>query len=938
MKIKLTITIVVLFSLISFSQDSLQTFLSLSNTGVSEFLDQYPEYDGRGTIIIVMDTGVDMGIDGLIHTTTGEVKVIDVQDFTGEGDVDLYPAEIEEDDDKSFFINEEMNYKVSGAANLTYRSVDNEYFIGAFREASLINSSSKSADLNDNGNVTDSYMIISFKTLAEDDQFWIAYIDTDADGDISDEFPKFSYKDYKESFAIKTENGLPLLTMGLNIFPDEKRISLHFDDGAHGTHCAGIAAGNDIGATGLNGVAPGAYIISCKLGNNLFSGGASVTESMKKSFLYADKISRETEMPCIINLSFGIGSEIEGKSEMEIFIDQLIKENPYLYVSKSNGNDGPGISTIGLPSASKSLFSSGAVLPQESGRDLYGTNLDRDIILHFSSRGGEVNKPDLVSPGAMTSTVPNWTKKDRFWGTSMSSPYTAGVMALLLSAMEKEFPDVKISSHLLFTALKESATIMEGYSYLDQGSGYINVPNAYKLLKTYVEQGEVKNFETYSINTIAPNMPDGKASNLYIRNGSFLNGDEKFNFTIKRNNIQKVDKFYRVYKIRCEDEWLLPVQEKIYIRNDQSATVTVKFDKSKMTELGLYSGKIKAYRNDNSMFPEFEMLATVVIPYSFSNENNFQMQWTDKKVKSGDADRYFINVPWGQNSMKISLGRNDNNYSMSRFNLYDPDGIGVDFSPVLSSIDNESKVEEIYYNLDPGVYELDIEGYFKAEMISEYNLSVKLFGINRIDDHCLNPGNNTIQIINSKAHTNKYLLSGEITGYRKIHTAELNGSEHFFLPFTFESGEASKTFKLNLNKADFNKLTDFAFLILDESGFAVKSKALNYKTGTVEIVNNGAEGEQYKLELIPGFSHETGEMKITIDEDTEFDIKGIVDVTFAGRNSLTLYPNTSTELRCDFDAFNLVVPTGGNLYGKINLKSVATDEVECEIPVCFSSE
>lgn len=294
---------------------------------------------------------MDQGIDGLTHTSSGEVKVIDVQDFTGEGDVHLYEADIDEEDDKKMFINEDMDLKVFGADKLTYHSVDDEYFIGAFKESKLINSSSGAADLNGNGSTEDSYLIVVFKTMVEEEQFWIAYLDTNGDGDISDEFPLRDYKVDQQSITILNQEGLASLTLALNIFPNENRISIHFDDGAHGTHVAGIAAGNNIGGIGLSGVAPGAYVISCKLGNNLYSGGATVTESMKKAYLYADNISREREEPCIINMSFGIGTEIEGRAEMEKFLAELLKDNPYLYVCTSNGNDGPGISSTGLPSA-----------------------------------------------------------------------------------------------------------------------------------------------------------------------------------------------------------------------------------------------------------------------------------------------------------------------------------------------------------------------------------------------------------------------------------------------------------------------------------------------------------------------------------------------------------------------------------------------------------
>ena len=79
----------------------------------------------------------------------------------------------------------------------------------------------------------------------------------------------------------------------MNIFLREKKVVIHYDDGAHGTHVAGIAAGWQINnQPGFNGVAPGAKVISLKIGQNAI-GGISVTGSMQKAFEYAAKYSRE---------------------------------------------------------------------------------------------------------------------------------------------------------------------------------------------------------------------------------------------------------------------------------------------------------------------------------------------------------------------------------------------------------------------------------------------------------------------------------------------------------------------------------------------------------------------------------------------------------------------------------------------------------------------
>ena len=811
------IAIVLLAAFSVFAQENAQTFLSITGTGVEEFHNLYPEYDGRGTILIILDTGVDIGVEGLTKTSTGEVKFIDVQDFTHQGDVQLYEADVDKEDSKMIFNGNDDKYSVIASSPLQYLPTDNKYYIGGFDEARLMNSKSGAADLNGDDDIEDVYVMVVYETTEGSETFWIVNLDLNGNGDISDDKPLRNYKDKQDAFAFNYPGDLPPLTMGLNVLPEEKSedpssggiVSFHFDDGSHGTHVAGIAGGSLIGGIDFNGIAPGAKMMSMKLGNNLYSGGATVTESMKKAYLYADKISKESKVPVIINMSFGIGSEIEGQAEMETFLENLTKENPYLYICLGSGNEGPGISTPGLPSASYAVFSSGAVLTQEVGRDIYSATLNRDIILYFSSRGGEVSKPDVCSPGACTSTVPNWTQWDRFWGTSMAAPYSAGVMSILLSAAVKEYPGVKIPSQLLYKVIRESATPMEGYNHLDQGHGYINAMNAYKLLKKYIDDGEVNKFESYSISSTAPNFPFGKAPNLYIRNGSFIKDEDTFTYTIKRRNLLNTDKFYRAFKLESDSDWLIPIQKKTYIRNDQATFVNVKFDKSKMQQPGLYTARITAYRDDNSRFPEFEMLATVVIPYKFSSENNYTLNW-NSKVEQGFVHRYFIELPAGQTGMNIKLSSVKNNYARVRYNLFDPDGTGLDVSPSIHTLENKNEIDANYFDLKPGVYEVIVEGIFLAKDTSAYDLTIQFYGINRLDNKLIDVSNNKIEVVNFFNKAENYNLTGKLSGYEINHSVTIQGSEKFRMPFVLRKGEQSKEFKLEMSKEDYNKLTDLA--------------------------------------------------------------------------------------------------------------------------------
>ncbi len=936
MKIRFLSLIFFLLTISILAQEKEQTFLSLNSTGVEEFIKLHPEYDGRGTIVFILDTGVDLGVDGLIKTSTRSVKVIDVQDFTGEGNIPFYPAEVESKDDTTYLTNEEKNYSVKADVSKLLKSEDDKYYIGAFPEKHLMNSGSGAADLNGNGSTDDVYYFIVYKTSQG---YWVVYFDENGNGNLSDDNPIRTYKENFDTFTIKREKGLPPFTMALNIFPDEKNVVFFFDDGSHGTHCAGIATGFNIGNVGLNGVAPGANVIALKIGNNNYPGGATVTESMKKAYLYADKISKERKEPCIVSMSFGIGSEIEGRSEMENFLANLLKSNPYLYVSVSNGNEGPGISTTGLPAASSYVFSSGAVLTKEIARDNYGNDLTNDIILYFSSRGGEVSKPDIVSPGAATSTVPNFSTGDKFWGTSMACPYTSGVMSLLLSAATKEFPDIKIPSQLLFKAIRESATYWKQYTVLDQGGGYVNVPNAYELIKKYMKNNEISKFETYTVSSFAPNQPDSRARDLYIRDGSFLTGDETFPFIIKRDNSIKSDKFYRTYNLKTDADWLTIIQKKTYIRNNQLAMVNVKADKSKITNPGLYTAKISATRDDASAFPEFDMLATVVIPYEFNASNNYGMIWKNETVAPGMVQRYFIAVPAGQSSMKISLSRDalSNKYSRCRYFLSNDNGQRIDQSAVLYSVNKDEKTEKYYYNLEPGVYEIDIDGLFLATQPSTYNLEVEFYSISRINNDDLTKDNSRIDVVNYFDEAATYNLSGNLSGLIKSYTVTVNGNETYKMPFVLRKDEKSKTFAITLTKEDFNKVTDFALQILDENGKAISKGGLSYRNdGSVSIdMPADKDSAKFVLELIPAFTSKDLSANVFVDEITYLPNPIPLDVKNDGKNFLTLYPNIIKTIDVKFVKLEMGISADEKGLGTIYFKSPTNGKTEYELPINF---
>ncbi|MCG6912609.1 hypothetical protein LJE86_01695, partial [bacterium BMS3Abin03] len=381
---------------------------------------------------------------------------------------------------------------------------------------------------------------------------------------------------------------------------------------------------------------------------------------------------------------------------------------------------------------------------------------------------------------------------------------------------------------------------------------------------------------------------------------------------------------------------LIPIQKKTYIRNSQPTFVTVKFDHKKMQSPGLYTGRITAYRDDKTKFPEFEMLASFVIPYRFCAEDNYSMKWKSKKVEQGLVDRYFIELPAGQTGMNIKLSAVDNNYARVRFRLFDPDGIGIDLSSTLNTLDNKNSVEESYFDLKPGVYELDVEGHYLAKDTSTYNLAVHFNGINRLDYKTIDEDNNSIDVVNLFNHPEDYNLTGKILGYRVNNKITVAGSEKFILPFVLRKGERLKEFKIEMSKEDFNKLTDLSLLIYDENGLTVKSDALSFKTGIISVINNSsADSIEYVFTIVPGFADERSSAKINLTETTYFKNDYTISVYGEGQSRITFYPSLPEQLNVSFNKPDEFFPEDSVPFGKINFESSETEKTEYELPIKF---
>src|SRR5438309_9272826 len=179
------------------------------------------------------------------------------------------------------------------------------------------------------------------------------------------------------------------------------KLDIVFDNGGHGTHVAGIAAGHNLfNVVGFDGVAPGAQLLGLKIANDA-RGGISVTGSIQHAMEYAARFAEQRNLPLVLNLSWGIGNEPGERAVLDSIVNAFVIAHPGIVFTISAGNDGPGLSTVGLPGSAEPALPVGAALPgiyvplEEDGARPAAT----DFVGSVSGRGGRFAKPDLLAPG-----------------------------------------------------------------------------------------------------------------------------------------------------------------------------------------------------------------------------------------------------------------------------------------------------------------------------------------------------------------------------------------------------------------------------------------------------------------------------------------------------------------------------------------------------------
>jgi serine protease AprX len=288
----------------------------------------------------------------------------------------------------------------------------------------------------------------------------------------------------------------------------------------HGTHIAGLIAGNGLSSTGplfsqnFKGIAPGAHIVNLRV---LDANGSATDSSVIAAINQAISLKSQYNIR-VINLSLGRGVFESYKLDPLCQAVEKAWKNGIVVVVAA-GNNGrflptSGYGTVTSPGNDPYVLTVGSMKPMGT------TERTDDLIASYSSKGptllDHIVKPDLVAPGNLlvstetsNTTLYNTEPDNRvpysaymyggpsspskFYfelsGTSMATGVVSGAVADLLQAHTTLTPD-QVKARLMKTASKSFPTTSSvydpasGITYTSQydvftvGAGYVDLEAA----------------------------------------------------------------------------------------------------------------------------------------------------------------------------------------------------------------------------------------------------------------------------------------------------------------------------------------------------------------------------------------------------------------------------------------------------------------------------
>jgi serine protease AprX len=270
-----------------------------------------------------------------------------------------------------------------------------------------------------------------------------------------------------------------------------------YDDHGHGTHVAGIIAGNGYDSWGARaGMAPAAHLVSLKV---LDANGRGVISNVIAALGYAVQYKSAYNLR-VINLSVGAAvTESYRTDPLTLAAKRAVEAGLVVVTAAGNlGKNAAGeVQYGGITAPGNAPW----VLTVGASNHMGTIVRYDDTIASYSSRGPSaidfMSKPDVVAPGTgiVSLASPNSTLYNNLGayllvgssakpykpylslsGTSMAAPVVSGTIALMLQANPGLTPNL-VKGLLQYTAQSYN------YNTFTQGAGFLNAYDAVRLAK-----------------------------------------------------------------------------------------------------------------------------------------------------------------------------------------------------------------------------------------------------------------------------------------------------------------------------------------------------------------------------------------------------------------------------------------------------------------------
>jgi serine protease AprX len=273
-----------------------------------------------------------------------------------------------------------------------------------------------------------------------------------------------------------------------------------YDDNGHGTHVAGLIAGNGYDSNGQKGgVAPDATLVSLKV---LAADGTGTISNVIAALEWV-LANHTTYNIRVVNLSVGAAVRESYWTDPLTLAAKRVVDAGVVVVSAS-GNFGknaaglPQYGGINAPGNAPWVLTVGA-----SSTNGTITRVD-DTVASFSSRGPTYldwsAKPDLVAPGvglvSLADASSTFYAEQGLYlvagsmltafqpylslsGTSMAAPIVSGTVALMLQA------NPSLTPNAVKAILQYTAQVNDTYDPLTEGAGFLNTLGAVRLASYY---------------------------------------------------------------------------------------------------------------------------------------------------------------------------------------------------------------------------------------------------------------------------------------------------------------------------------------------------------------------------------------------------------------------------------------------------------------------